>query len=214
MNKFKGLIKNIKFLRVIYLAISLLFFIFLLINYSPASFLWFCRFSLIIFILGLISNNDLFINHVFVSQSYLTLIWIIEVLVYYLFNYSIFNVIFLYQSNLLLIFALFYHIGVVLMSMHLMFLKKKVLKKTWIFSSISFFIIAIFSLVLLKLGFNLPVGINCVSFCPFKLISIVLFYLNKYTYIHQVFLISALMSIYYYFFNKIIYNIYNKFYNQ
>jgi hypothetical protein len=64
------------------------------------------------------------------------------------------------------------------MAAHMFFIHKKVIKNTWIFSSLLFTVVGLLTSILLNIYPDIPSGINCVKHCSFKLINSTLYFFN------------------------------------
>ncbi|MDD3178623.1 MAG: hypothetical protein PHR26_03840 [Candidatus ainarchaeum sp.] len=156
--------KNL-FLRIFYFLIIFFIFIYLSCFQSSLSILWFCKISIILLIIALISNSDILYSCVLISQSFVFLIFLLEVVSLFLFNVSLFNLSNIYNNFFDWIISIFYHVVIFLIPLHLLILKRKFIQDTWFLSSFLFLFFSVVIYVIDK--FNLPIdgSINCVFSC-------------------------------------------------
>lgn len=156
--------KNI-FFRTLYLVLILSIFIYLFKFQSPISMLWFCKVSIILLIVTLFIHSDILYSTVLISQSFVFLVFITELIGLFFFNVSLFNLQGIYSNFLDWLISIFYHVFIFLVPLHMLILKKKFIQDTWFLSSFLFFFFSLIIYILDK--FNLPIdgSINCVITC-------------------------------------------------
>jgi hypothetical protein len=205
MNKL-NLISN---LRIIYFFLILFLFSYLLVFQSGTSILWFCKIALFILLIGLLFNKNILLSYVLIAQSLVALVFVLELIGLLIFKISLFQLSELYSSSLDWLISIFYHVVSVFVPLHILLLKKKFVKKAWIWTSLTFFFLSSLIYILIIFGVNIDSTINCVSYCyKFGILTIFTYFI--YSKINlPTFLINSLgLSIFYFlsamFFNWII----------
>ncbi len=150
----------------IYFFIILFIFLYLIYAQSLISMLWFCKISLIFLLVALLIDSDYLFSAVLISQGFVCLIFICELVGLVFFKYSLFNMANLYTNTADWLISIFYHVFTALVPLHILILKKKFIKNSWLFV-VSIFLISSIIIYILLFIFNLPYysSINCVTLC-------------------------------------------------